>query len=254
MNVLLVNGSPRKGNTFLVLKSLEERLNKENIETTLISIKDHQIKECIGCYKCVTDGRQFCPLKGDDVENLWAEFLKADGVVLSAPVFTLGLPGSFKKFMDRIASTAHRPEFYNKPMVLLSTTAGMGTEDVFKQLSWFEIAGLRTVSKIGLMAYPTGKDREKTMKAKNAKLDKAVRILVKEMRSSKVIKPRLIQVIQFYGLKLNCSFGKEVYKADSEYFSKRGFFTESKIPPVKKLLGRMVYGIGTKALGNAIEK
>jgi multimeric flavodoxin WrbA len=252
MKVLLVNGSPREGNTYLALKGMEKILNEENIETTVLSVKDHQIKECVGCYRCVTDGRHFCPLKNDDVESIWAEFRKADGVVLSAPVFTLGVPGTLKKFMDRIASTAHRPEFYNKPLVLLSTTAGMGTQDVFKQLSWFEIAGLRIVSKIGLMAYPVGKDTEKALKAKKSKLDHAVHALVKEMRSSKIIKPRLIQVIQFYGLKLNCTFGKDVYKADYEYFSNRDFFTDGTIHPIKKILGKMIYRIGMKALRDAV--
>jgi multimeric flavodoxin WrbA len=254
MKVLLINGSPRKGNTFNALQKFEAGLIDERIDTELVSIRDYKIEECVGCFKCVTGGKNLCPFYADDADKLWWKIAGADGVVLAAPVFALGVPGIFKNFMDRIAYNAHRPEFYNKPAVLLSTTAGMGTENVFKQLQWFEIAGLRVVSKVGLMVYPVGEDSGPTALKKNRLIEKSVLKLIAGLTSEKVIKPKLIQVIQFYGLKLNCAFGKDIYTADFEYFTDRDFFTDVRVNPIKRMFGKMVYAIGTAALKSAIQK
>ena len=51
MKVLAINGSPRKnGNTSIIIKAVCEELNKENIETEIISLSDKKIGGCISCY------------------------------------------------------------------------------------------------------------------------------------------------------------------------------------------------------------
>jgi multimeric flavodoxin WrbA len=254
MKVLLVNGSPREKNTFSVLKNMENILQRHNIETKTVSIQNYNIKNCIGCYACVTAGGKSCPFSDDDASILWNDFIDSDAIVLASPVFALGVPGVFKNFMDRIAYNAHRPVFYNKPAILVSTTAGMGTQNVFSQLSWFEICGLRIVAKVGLLVYPIGRDKEKTRMKKINQIENAVSSLIRANNPKRLPAPKLLQVIQFYGLKLNCEFGKEIYKADYEYFNGKSFFIDHKVSPVKRAVGKLVYKMGYNALAGKIEK
>jgi multimeric flavodoxin WrbA len=252
VKVLLVNGSPRKGNTLKVVEKIEAELKIRKIETEILHIIDNTIKTCIGCYKCVLVGKEECPFGADDTEIIWQKFLSADGIVLSAPVFALGVPGYFKNFMDRVAYNAHRPEMYNKPALIASTTAGMGTENVIRQLKWFKIAGLKIVSSIGFLVYPIGNDSSKVVHQKQVKIRKIIDKFEKSLHSKGIIRPTLIQVIQYYGLKLNSVFGKSAYLADYEYYKSREFFVDAKINPIKKALGKMVYGIGARTLAKTI--
>jgi len=251
VKILLVNGSPRKKNTFNILKTIQEDFNLKQYETEIITLSDYVIKSCVGCYKCVLDGKEKCPLK-DDVDNIWRKFLEADGIVLSAPVYALGVPGTFKNFIDRVAYNAHRPLMYNKPTIIVSTTAGMGTEKVIEQLKWFEISGLKIIGAKGFMIYPIGEATPKIADSNAKSLKMLIKKLEHEMAKEKEKKPTLLQIIQFYGLKLNCNFGKDVYKADYEYFQHKQYHKEIKINPVKELFGKILYKIGTAALRSSV--
>lgn len=253
MNILLINGSPAKGNSLKFLESYEQELIRMNVTTQVISLRDFKINQCIGCYNCVTKGKESCPLFADDADKIWQMISAADGIVLAVPVYALGVPASFKQFMDRIAYNAHRPAFYNKPAVLLSTTAGMGTEEVFRQLMWFQIAGLKVVSRLGKMVYPLGQDSPAVAEKIRRQTIKSAKALHGAIAEHKKFKPTLIQVIQFYGLKLNSTFGQNLYQADQAYFAKRKFFTDAKVHPLKNLLGKMVYSIGLKALKRTVD-
>jgi multimeric flavodoxin WrbA len=252
MKILLINGSPRKGNTLEVIKKIEKYLIDSNHETEIIHIKEYDIKTCVGCYRCVLDGREKCPFIADDTDIILKKMIIADGIVLSAPVFALGIPGYFKNFFDRIAYNGHRPEMYNKPTLVVSTTAGMGTEYVIQQLKRLDVIGLKIIDSIGFLVYPTGKDTISVSKKKESEIIKVIKKFKIALINQKNIKPKVIQIIQFYGLKLNSNFGKSVYKADYEYFKNKDFFIESNIHPIKRIIGKMVYKIGMSSLKKTI--
>jgi len=63
MKILAICGSPRKGNTYSVLKSIQE--NYPDIKVKLLKLSEMNFEFCKGCYVCVKKGEDRCPLKDE---------------------------------------------------------------------------------------------------------------------------------------------------------------------------------------------
>lgn len=248
MNALFINGSPRNGGTYSILKHLNEILISKDIETTLININDYNINTCKGCYNCVLRGVEYCPLKEDDVQLLWNTITQSKVVVVGSPVYSLGIPGIFKNFMDRIAYNCHRPSFYGKSMINIVTTAGMGIKQVFRQMKWFNIMGFRIIGSEGFLIYPNKKDTQAKIIKDSKRKEKIVRLIEEYMNNDIQEKVQLIKFLQFQSLKLNSVFGKEVYKADHEYYKDKEYYFSTKINGFYQLYGKLFNKIGFKSL------
>lgn len=100
LKALLVNGSPRaNGCTFTALDELRRTLEADGIEVELIHIGNKDIRGCIGCRKCKTEGK--CVF--DDIVNEIApKFAECDGFVIGSPVYFASPNGTAVSFMDRL--------------------------------------------------------------------------------------------------------------------------------------------------------
>lgn len=105
MKVILINGSPHaKGCTYTALHEVETALNEEGIETEIIHVGQKDVRGCIGCRKCKTEGK--CVF--DDIVNQIApKFAACDGIVLGSPVYYASPNGTMLSFTDRL--------FYSTP-------------------------------------------------------------------------------------------------------------------------------------------
>ncbi|QQO08638.1 flavodoxin family protein [Breznakiella homolactica] len=100
MNVLLINGSPRKnGATAKILAEIEHRLT-EHIQANceLVNISELDLEFCRGCSGCYRTGACFIP---DNAENLSGKIARADIVVFGSPTYVSGISGQMKTFVDR---------------------------------------------------------------------------------------------------------------------------------------------------------
>ncbi|SCK04757.1 azoreductase [uncultured Clostridium sp.] len=82
MKCLVIHGSPRHGNSWDVLKIVEE----------------------------------------------------ADSLIITLPVYSMQLSGLLKNFIDHMSYNFHRPRFYNKKALIITTTAGAGHNDTAKYI------------------------------------------------------------------------------------------------------------------------
>lgn len=102
MKVVLLNGSPRKdGNTEMGLRHVAGSLQKEGIETEMISIGSRLIRGCLACGKCAELKNRECVFTKDDLNSILPKLFEADGLVVGSPVYYAGLNGTVKSFMDR---------------------------------------------------------------------------------------------------------------------------------------------------------
>lgn len=100
MKALLINGSPHaKGSTFTALTELANTLEDEGIETEIVHVGQKDIRGCIACGKCSTNGKcQF-----DDIVNEVApKFEEADALVVGSPVYYASPNGTLLSFLDRL--------------------------------------------------------------------------------------------------------------------------------------------------------
>ena len=63
MKIVAICGSPRRGNSFSALQSIQE--NFPEVDFEILMLNELDLKMCRGCYVCFLKGEQFCPLKDD---------------------------------------------------------------------------------------------------------------------------------------------------------------------------------------------
>jgi multimeric flavodoxin WrbA len=91
-------------------------------------------------------GEETCPNRDDAPAIEW-KMREADGVILASPVYGMNVSGLFKIFVERFSYIFHRPRFFDKKALLLTTTGPVGTKETQTYLAlvaqvWgFEIAG-----------------------------------------------------------------------------------------------------------------
>ncbi len=85
MKVVGIVGSARRGgNTEILTGVALETIQKQGLETELISLAGKRITPCDGCRSCVETGE--CRIK-DDFESVFAKMKEADGIILASPVY-----------------------------------------------------------------------------------------------------------------------------------------------------------------------
>lgn len=123
LNVVAINSSKRKMNTYSIICQVREILNRNDINVEIINLFDYDIKDCIGCECCILKGE--CVLK-DSVNHILEKIKNSDGIILTSPVYLQGVSGKLKTLIDRTCKWFHRPEIYGKPVLVISTTKGSG--------------------------------------------------------------------------------------------------------------------------------
>ena len=117
MKILLLNGSPRRGNTYTALETLKEGLS--NIETSCITQIDSTsvaVSPCIACEFCKEHGR--CAVN-DDTNNVISEIAESDVIIFATPVYWWGISAQLKVIIDKFYSQEKRLASLKKKVGLI---------------------------------------------------------------------------------------------------------------------------------------
>jgi multimeric flavodoxin WrbA len=107
MKVVGIVGSTRRGgNTEILTQMALEVIQKEGIETELISLAGKRIAPCDGCRGCIETGK--CHFK-DDFDSLFVKMKKADGIILATPVYYGAASPQIVSLISRFYSTENKP-------------------------------------------------------------------------------------------------------------------------------------------------
>ncbi|MFH1230065.1 MAG: flavodoxin family protein [Planctomycetota bacterium] len=101
MYVLALYGSPRQqGNTDILLDEFIKGVLSANqiVQIKKVFIRDLKISPCLEYNDCLSTGE--CIIK-DEMTVLYDKLLKADLIVLSAPIFFYNVPAQVKIIIDR---------------------------------------------------------------------------------------------------------------------------------------------------------
>jgi len=108
INVLGMSGSPRKGNSEyllnLAMDAIQARATELGEPVSLVTdtIRGKKLAGCTMCQGCMDDGK--C-IKKDDFEAMQEEWLRADVIIYSVPVYHMGIPAQLKAFIDRLGNS-----------------------------------------------------------------------------------------------------------------------------------------------------
>ncbi len=206
--IIAIHASKRQANTWKMLTQIRERLSDFDVEVEIISLYDHEYKDCLGCEACILRGA--CVLI-DDTESLMQRLSEADGIILSSPVYMQQISGRLKTFVDRTCKWYHRPALAGKPVLVLATTKGSGLRQTLKYLQsvavqWGAIpAGTvgRTIRDIG-----------------NPIADKELSRFIRMMDRPSSFRPTCGQLLDFETQKSLASY---LGGLDAEYWSQKGW-------------------------------
>jgi multimeric flavodoxin WrbA len=102
MKVVAFNGSARKdGNTTSLIQRVFGQLEKEGIETELVTLAGKPIQGCIACMQCWENKDQRCAVDKDVVNDCIAKMLEADGIILGSPTYFSDVSAEMKALIDR---------------------------------------------------------------------------------------------------------------------------------------------------------
>lgn len=117
MQVLIVVGSQREGNSLRIGNKIKETFDKQNIKTELVIPGKQKINLCTGCLEC--DETNKC-IYDDDMKRNLELFDKSDYIVFITPSRFSLLSGDLKIFIDRLNPLCSICDFSSKKFIGIS--------------------------------------------------------------------------------------------------------------------------------------
>lgn len=126
MNILVLNGSPRKhGNTAFMIDAFLDGAKQQGHHVDVISVCEKNINGCLACEYCHTKGNGAC-IQQDDMQEIYPLLQEAEMVVLASPVYYHGFSGQLQCAINRIYAL-DKPKKLRKAALFLSS----GSDSVY---------------------------------------------------------------------------------------------------------------------------
>ncbi|MCM1270731.1 MAG: flavodoxin family protein [Ruminococcus flavefaciens] len=103
MNVIAINGSPRKnGNTITLLKEALKGAESQDIQTQQVDLYDLKYKGCVSCFYCKRKDRPHgtCAMR-DDLSPLLEKLKAVDAVIFGSPIYYDNITSGMTAFLER---------------------------------------------------------------------------------------------------------------------------------------------------------
>ncbi len=256
MNVLVILGSPRKKDSYLICKEIESELEKYDctINFEYLQLSKSNIMECKGCSLCFQKSELLCPCKEDEIKMILEKMKQADSIIFSSPVYAYQVTGQMKKFIDRLSYLFHRQELCGKPVIIVVTTEGGGSKQVYKYLK-MTVSGwaMDLVGNIQIISPMYFKDRQSkgafryhknTYLKGRKKIINISKQLYERMSQHYKKRPTYYDIFMFHCLR------SKIYisNADRLYWEKKGwiegdYFYDVSLNPLKKIFGNILKGL-----------
>lgn len=190
MDICIIHGSPRKGNTYRATSIFMREMEKHgNVKFTEFFLPKSMPHFCNGCANCFEKGEEKCP-HVQYVGPIVKAIIESDGLIFTSPVYVMGESGGMKALLDHLAYIyiPHRPrkKMFSKVAIVISTAAGGGTSYAIKNIARnLRFWGVPKVYKSGFAIFAENWDamkEKKKLKFENT-LSKKAKIFYKTVES-----------------------------------------------------------------------
>ncbi len=255
LKILTIHGSPRKRQTYEVtMEFLKELENRIEIEVKHVFLAQEHFDLCRGCGICVTNGEERCPSK-DSVREIHKMMQNADTVIITTPVYALQVTALVKNFLERSSYILHRPCFFGKWFMSISTQAFSGDKDVAKYLAnVMHMCGFNIIP--GLRLTMNGDKNAISEKINDAvnrfqAIEKKARFPIPTWKDFMMFRVRRSV--------MHSKSYADTFPRDIEYFQEKGWLTgpyyyDTHLNPLKKVTGRLFDALGRKLGAKSDEK
>lgn len=220
MKYLVINGSPHKGNTWKLAEYAVECIKKQDSEAEFeeIQLMQLEIPFCLGCSNCFRKGPEYCPHK-EKMKVVLDAVESADGIIVASTTFNRRETGLLKNLFDHLCYLMHRPRFYTKKALVLTTVGGVGSGGAVKSIAGtlraigFNYCYSYACQSVSWNAYePTGKQKQK--------LSKVVSKFCNDVISRKYHCPNSVVLIPYNLFRGMCQY----YAPGMEYATEDGIY------------------------------
>lgn len=244
MKIVILYGSPRKGDTYEIVDKVKSELNdlsSVSLEIDEVFLTDYDYGFCKGCYNCFEFGEDKCP-HYNQINPIIDKIKACDGLIVTSPVYVLHVTAMLKNFFDHMAYFYHRPYFFTKKALAVSSTGGAGVKGVLSYMEEdLENMGFNKVCKIGLTN--ARRDDEKLEK----EIKKVSKKFYDDVANGKTYSPSFKRLTMFNVWRAMNSKSTAL-KADYEYWESTGlkyheFSPTIKLPLIKKAYAKLLHSI-----------
>jgi multimeric flavodoxin WrbA len=250
MNIAIIYGSPRKGITYETVQIVKAELQTLGpVEFTEFHLPQDMPAFCKGCFQCFQKGEDKCP-DAQYVQPIVEAMMKADGFIISSPVYVLQISGALKVLFDHMAYCYinHRPRFYTHKALVITTTAGAGTENANKYIKQnLTFWGINKVYTFGgkMMALSWKEVSPQVLSTVTKQVQQKTRSFYRDLNSKKIYPPGFIQTVMFQVSRLLMLSYQD--NMDNDYWQEKGWlnkrcnylYPEAKPGILKKMVGRL---------------
>ena len=118
--VLIISTSLRGGsNSEIIAKECEKGAKAAGHDVQFLSLKEKEVKYCIGCLSCQRYGS--CVLK-DDVADVLELVKNAEVIVFATPIYYYEMSGQMKTLLDRL-NPLYASDYAFREIYLIATAA-----------------------------------------------------------------------------------------------------------------------------------
>ncbi len=253
MRYLVINGSARKGNTWKLAELAMERLLKTDSSLIIeqIHLAELNLPFCLGCSNCFRKGDMLCP-HSEKMQVLLNAIEQADGVIVVSATYNMRETGLLKNLFDHMCYLLHRPRFFTKKALVITTVGAVGGSSAAKSIEGtLRGIGFNNCYKASIMArswndYMPG---EGTVR----KLEKLTDKFHKDVVSKKMHYQSFGVLIPYNLFRGMCKYhvsGTEYETVDGEHWtditrSKRAYDSRIPLRLTQKVMGALLYTIGS---------
>lgn len=251
----MINATPHRGNTWAAMCAVREEILKVNPEIEFEEVHIHELNLpfCIGCSMCFRKGMSFCP-HFPIMKEIFNKMEESDGLILGATTFNMAPNALAKNFIDHLCFLMHRPYFFTKKAIVVSTTGGVFAGKTVEYLAGtLKAIGFNQCYKLPITSFSwnayqpfeKGRGRIKKMSLK----------FYRDLASGKLHAPSIGLMIPynlFRGMSLGYVKGTEYETEDGAYWTqperaKKTYASVINVPYYKRPFGHLFYYIGKLA-------
>ncbi|SDN75214.1 flavodoxin family protein [Acetanaerobacterium elongatum] len=254
MKYLIINGSAHNGNTYKLQELAKQELAEldARAEFQEIRLRDCSLPFCLGCSLCFRKGHSYCP-HNTIIQPIIDGIEQSDGVIFSFPTYNMQLPALMKNLVDHFCFIQHRPRYFTKLALILTTTGAVGAKNAAEYLagaarSWgFNRCYLLPVAAVSWNDYkPTNQHRKQT--------NKIAKQFYEALAGKKLRSPTLGTLIPFNlfrGMSYAYKPGTEYAYQDGVFWEETGLIHRAYAPQIplpihKQLFGNLFFLLGKK--------
>ncbi|HMF31799.1 MAG TPA: flavodoxin family protein [Candidatus Lokiarchaeia archaeon] len=158
MNIVDLNGSPRKGgNTDVLIDQISAGCLQNGHKSKKIHLYSYKIAPCLDCRQC-KEGDHRCPIK-DDIPQLMQYLEQADLIIFGTPIYWYGPTAKMKLLIDRLRPYIEtRLLAGKKGAIIVPSEEGPGICDPLVKMfeMSFQYLGMENVGAFLTTAYEKG--------------------------------------------------------------------------------------------------